>query len=76
MHILKLESDITLEQLYNLLSQLPAEEKIQLADHLRAQAAQEQWEALSEELPDVPDISMEEIVAEVKEVRKTLKQRW
>lgn len=75
MQILKLESDITLEQLYNLLSQLPAEEKIQLAEHLRAQAAQEQWEALSEELPDVSEISMDEIVAEVKEVRKLHNQR-
>jgi|GEM_PF-1745854 len=49
---------------------LSAEEKIQLSNRLRAEATQAQWAALSEQLPDVPEITMDEIVAEVKMVRK------
>ncbi|MFN7118191.1 MAG: hypothetical protein ACK4TA_15430 [Saprospiraceae bacterium] len=54
---------------------LSPEEKLQMANHLRAEATQTQWAVLSEQLPDVPDISMEEIVAEVKEVRRMRSQQ-
>jgi hypothetical protein len=62
--------EISPEQLLTILSQLSAEEKIRLAERLRAAAAAEKWRALSQKLPDVPEISMAEIVAEVKAVRK------
>lgn len=56
----------------SLLFQLPAEEKTRLSKALRASVAAEEWKNLSQNLPDVPEISMEEIVAEVKAVRKML----
>jgi len=62
--------EISPDQLLTILSQLSAEEKIRLAERLRAAAAAEKWRALSKKLPDVPEISMAEIVAEVKAVRK------
>jgi len=55
------------------LEQLTAKDKIKIAKLLRAQAAKEQWRALSQQLPDVPEISMEEIVQEVKAVRPNRK---
>lgn len=75
MQAIKLETDITVEQLYSLIAQLSVKEKIRLADRLRAQAAQEQWASLSENLPDIPEITMDEIVAEVKGVRKLRSQQ-
>jgi hypothetical protein len=65
-----LQTTIDEKQLLSLLEQLPSEEKIKIANILRAQVAKEQWRALSKQLPDVPGISMEEIVAEVKAVRR------
>lgn len=68
---LSFQTDITLEQLYSLLKQLPAKEKLEIARVLRAEALRERWALLSETLPDVsPQISIEEIVAEVKTVRR------
>ncbi|MBL7795659.1 MAG: hypothetical protein JNJ90_04070 [Saprospiraceae bacterium] len=62
--------EISPDQLLTILSQLSAEEKIRLAERLRAAAAAEKWRELSKKLPDMPEISMAEIVAEVKAVRK------
>lgn len=62
--------EISPDQLLTILSQLSAEEKIRLAERLRAAAAAEKWHELSKKLPDMPEISMAEIVAEVKAVRK------
>ena len=67
---LSLQTQISLEQLYSLLAQLPKQEKILVSQKLRAEIALEQWLALSKKLPDVPEIGMEEIVGEVKAVRK------
>lgn len=60
--------DISIDQLLRALLQLPVEEKIRIADRLRAAAAAERLRQL--QLPDISDISMEEIVEEVKAVRK------
>lgn len=68
---LSLQTQISLEQLYSLLAQLPKREKIEITKKLRAEITLEQWLALSEKLPDAPEISMDEIVAEVKAVRKS-----
>ena len=46
-----------------------------MAEQLRASAAMEKWQSLSTQLPDVDQISMEEIVAEVKAVRNQRHQR-
>lgn len=51
-----------------------AEQKLQIANRLRAEATQEQWAALSGQLPDVPELTLEEIVEEVKRFRKTRKK--
>ncbi len=68
---LSLQTQISLEQLYSLLAQLPKQEKIEISKKLRAEISLEQWLALSKQLPDVPEISMDEIVAEVKAARKS-----
>ena len=46
-----------------------SDDKRRLAKMLRAEAAKQQWEALSEELPDSTELTMDEIVEEVKKVR-------
>lgn len=66
--------EISADQLLNALLQLPAEEKIRMAERLRAAAAAEKWRMLSKQLPDAPEISMPEIVANVKAVRKQRRQ--
>jgi hypothetical protein len=65
-----LNIEVSFDQLLEVLLQLPPEEKLLLATRLRASAAAEEWQFLSKELPDTSQISMEEIVAEVKSVRK------
>ena len=65
-----LQTTIDEKQLLSLLEQLPPGEKVKIANLLRAQAAKEQWRALSRQLPDVPEITLEEIVEEVKIVRQ------
>ena len=62
--------EVSFDQLFRALLQLPAEEKIRIAERLRAAAAAERWRALAPRLPNAPEISMAEIVAEVKAVRK------
>ncbi|MFN0214723.1 MAG: hypothetical protein ACKVT2_10745 [Saprospiraceae bacterium] len=69
-----LNLEVSFDQLLGMLLQLPPEEKILMAERLKAAAA-EKWQMLSKELPDAPQKSMEEIVAEVKAVRKERRQR-
>jgi hypothetical protein len=66
--------DISLDQLIKALLELPVADKIRIADKLRAAAAAERWRTLSKKLPNTPEISMKEIVDEVKLVRKTRKR--
>ncbi len=65
--------DISIEQLLRALFQLPAAEKIRIANQLRAEVAAEKFRLLSNILPEVPEIGMEEIVREIKDVRKSRK---
>lgn len=67
--------DISFDQLIQALLRLPSSEKIQIANELRASAAAEQWRLLSQRLPDIPELGMDEILAEVKEVRKGRKRK-
>ncbi len=68
---LSLQTEITLEQLYQLIAQLKPNDKASLAKKLRAEFALEQWLAVSKKLPDVPEVSMDEIIQTVKAVRKS-----
>jgi len=68
---LSFQTNITTEQLFSLLMQLPAKEKLEIARVLRAEAIRERWSLLSESLPDVAEqIPADEIIEEVKTVRK------
>ena len=67
--------ELSFDQILRLLFQLPNDQKIRLADELRAAVAAENWKIFSKGLPNVPEISMEEIVGEVKTVRKLRRQR-
>jgi len=70
-----LNIEVSFEQLLQILLQLPPEEKIRMAERLKASAAAQQWQTLSYQLPDAPQISMDEMVTEVKTVRKQRHQR-
>jgi len=70
MATLSLQSTISNEQLMALLSQLSVAEKFELSNLLRAEASLDEWRALSEGLPDVPEMTMDEIVAEIKAYRQ------
>jgi hypothetical protein len=68
---ISLQTEITLDQLYQLIAQLKPKDKVSLAKKLRAEFALEQWLAISKKLPDVPEIGLDEILNEVKSVRKS-----
>lgn len=72
---LSLQTNITLEQLYSLLYQLSPDEKITIAKKLRADAAVEHWKLVNQNLPDEPEISMGEILSEIKIVRKEIQNK-
>lgn len=67
--------DISIEQLQRALLQLPVSEKIRIANQLRAAATAEKWRLLSEHLPNVPELTMADIVSEVKAVRRGRKEQ-
>lgn len=69
-----LNIEVSFDQLLGVLLQMPPEEKLLMAERLRASAAAEKWQSLSKKLPDAPQISMADIVAEVKSVRKQRQQ--
>jgi len=66
------QSEISLEQLYQMVVQLSCEQRIQLADEIKREALREQWRALSAKLPDRPEITEEDIINEVKAFRSEL----
>jgi hypothetical protein len=70
MTVVSLKTDLSQVQILGLLAQLTPDEKLKISKILRAQATAERWINLSESLPDLPEITMEEINAEVKAVRK------
>jgi hypothetical protein len=55
------------------LLELPAADKIRVANQLRAAAAAEKWQLFAHQLPDTAVFSEEEIIAEVKAIRKARK---
>lgn len=58
------------DQLWSLLLQLPNREKVHLAARLRQEVGTDEWEKWSALLPDLPSISMDEIVGQVNAVRQ------
>lgn len=69
MTTLSLQTNISNEQLYALLQQLSVSEKYELSNFLRAQASREEWGLLSEQLPDVEEITDEDVLEEIKAYR-------
>jgi hypothetical protein len=67
---LTIQSEISLDQLYRIITQLPWKQRLKLADDIKREALREQWRALSDTLPDVSELSEDEILAEVKAARK------
>ncbi len=70
MAILSLQANMTTDQIYALLAQLSSSEKLEISKALRAEISAERWQTLAQSLPDVPQIGMEEIVQEIKLVRR------
>jgi len=63
-------SPTLINQLYQLVTQLSVEEQLNFADQVRKQALATKWQQFIETAPIIePDISEEEIIAEVKAVR-------
>lgn len=67
-----IQSEISLEQLCQMIVQLSCEQRIQLADEIKREALREQWQALSAQLPDRPEITEEDIINEIKMFRSEL----
>lgn len=67
-----IQSEISLEQLCQMIVQLSCEQRIQLADEIKREALREQWRALSAQLPDRPEITQEDIINEIKMFRNEL----
>lgn len=67
---LALHTNISLEQLYSLLAQLSDKEKLTISNKLRAEVAGQKWNALSKSVPEDSAITSEEIISEIKLVRK------
>jgi hypothetical protein len=70
MQLLTLQTQISTEQLYSLLEQLPLAEKYALSYRLRADASREEWVKLSTHLPDVPEFTIADVLNEIKTYRK------
>ena len=66
--ILRKKSSV--EDLLNAIWQLPAEAQLLLAEKVRRKALRSQWNNFLKKSGNEPDITMEEIVSEVKAVRK------
>jgi len=66
---LPIQTELSLEQLYQFIRQLPLEQQFVIADHIKHQALQQQWQFFSESLPDVSEMTEEEILAEAEAVR-------
>ncbi|GEM_PF-1203550 len=63
-------SSTLIEQLYQLVAQLSIEERLRFADQVKKQALTAKWQQFIETAPLIaPDISEEDIIAEVKAVR-------
>lgn len=63
-------SHTSIDQLYQLVMQLSIEEQLNFAERIRKQALTAKWQQFIETAPTIePDISEEDILAEIKAVR-------
>jgi hypothetical protein len=67
---LTLRKKSSVEDLLNAILQLPSEIQLALAERVRSKALRSQWNNFIKSEDSDPDISTDEIVAEVKAVRK------
>jgi hypothetical protein len=61
-----IQSEISLEQLYRIITQLPFEQRLTLADEVKREALREQWQTLSLKLPNIPEINEIDVLNEIK----------
>ena len=65
-----LRKNFTIEELLDIIWKLPSDKQLALADKVRKKALSQRWNDFINDSGDaVPDISMDEIVAEVKSAR-------
>jgi len=64
-----IQSEISLEQLYRIITQLPFEQRLTLADEIKREALREQWQTLSSKLPNIPEINEIDVLNEIKMFR-------
>lgn len=63
-------TDLSLQQLYQIVAQFSIEQQLTIAEHIKKQALAAKWNQFAETMPtDEPDISDEEIIQEIKAVR-------
>jgi hypothetical protein len=63
-------TDLSLQQLYQIVAQFSIEQQLTIAEHIKKQALAAKWNQFAETMPtDEPDISDEEIIEEIKVVR-------
>jgi hypothetical protein len=63
-------TDLSLQQLYQIVAQFSIEQQLTIAEHIKKQALAAKWNQFAETMPtDEPDISDEEIIKEIKAVR-------
>lgn len=62
-------TDLSLQQLYQIVAQFSIEQQLMIAEHIKKQALAAKWNQFAETMPtDEPDISDEEIIQEIKAV--------
>ena len=63
-------TNLSLQQLYQIVAQFSIEQQLTIAEHIKKQALAAKWNQFAQTMPaDEPDISDEEIIQEIKAVR-------
>ena len=67
-------TNVSLQQLYQIVAEFSIEQHTPIAEHIKKQALAAKWNQFSETMPaDEPDISDEEIIQEIKAVRAEIR---
>ena len=64
-----IQSEISSEQLYRIITQLPFGQRLTLADEVKREALHDQWQTLSSKLPNIPEINEIDVLNEIKMFR-------
>lgn len=63
-------TNLSLQQLYQIVAQFSIEQQLTIAEHIKKQALAAKWNQFAQTMPsDEPDISEQEIMQEIKAVR-------